>query len=468
VRYNGRINGVLLESDVVVVGGGNAALCAALTANENGARVLVLESAPREFRGGNSRHTRNMRCMHAGPTEILTGAYTEEEYFADLLRVTGGETDEPLARIAIQESLKSTIWMKDCGVRFQPSLSGTLHLDRTNAFFLGGGKALLNAYYAAAEKRGVRILYGAEVVALNISQGIFEGGTVMLDGQPVPFRAKALVTAAGGFESNLEWLKEAWGPTARNFLVRGTPYNLGKPLRLLLDSGVDSVGDPTQCHAVAIDARAPKFDGGIVTRLDCVPLGIVVNQNGERFYDEGEDLWPKRYAIWGRLVAQQPDQIAYSIIDSKLLGRFMPSVFPPIQGAGVTELAAALGLPVDRTVCAVEQFNQAVVPGRFDPSILDDCRTDGLEPAKSHWAQRLDTPPFFAYPLRPGITFTYLGVRVGQHAAVRMKDGRVSKNIFAAGELMAGNILGKGYLAGIGMTIGTVFGRIAGREAARV
>jgi tricarballylate dehydrogenase len=457
-----------LESDIVVVGGGNAALCAALTANECGARVLVLESAPREFRGGNSRHTRNMRCMHAGPTEILTGAYTEEEYFADLLRVTGGETDEPLARIAIQESLKSTSWMKDCGVRFQPSLSGTLHLDRTNAFFLGGGKALLNAYYAAAEKRGVRILYSAEVVALNISQSIFEGGTVMLDGQPVPFRAKALVAAAGGFESNLEWLKEAWGPTAQNFLVRGTPYNLGKPLRLLLDSGVDSVGDATQCHAVAIDARAPKFDGGIVTRLDCVPLGIVVNRNGERFYDEGEDLWPKRYAIWGRLVAQQPDQIAYSIIDSKVLGRFMPSVFPPIQGASVAELAAALGLPVDRTVCAVEQFNQAVVPGRFDPSILDDCRTVGLDPAKSHWAQRLDTPPFLAYPLRPGITFTYLGVRVGENAAVRMKDGRLSKNIFAAGELMAGNILGKGYLAGIGMTIGTVFGRIAGRAAANV
>ena len=260
----------------------------------------------------------------------MEGAYSEDEYFADLMRVTGGDTDERLARIAIRESLPASAWMCGHGVRFQPPLGGTLHLGRTNAFFLGGGKALMNAYYAAAEQQGVRVLYNAEVAGLNISRGTFESGIVMLEGEPVTFRAKALVAAAGGFESNLEWLKEAWGDAARNFLIRGTPYNKGKILKSLLDSGVESVGDPTQCHAVAIDARAPKFDGGIVTRLDCVPFGIVVNQRGQRFYDEGADLWPKRYAIWGRLVAQQPGQIAYSIIDSKVLGRFMPSVFPPV------------------------------------------------------------------------------------------------------------------------------------------
>jgi tricarballylate dehydrogenase len=457
----------VLESDVIVAGGGNAALCAALTASEAGARVLVLESAPRDFRGGNSRHTRNMRCMHDEPTDVLTGAYKEDEYFADLLRVTGGKTDEQLAKIAIRESLKSTIWMKQRGARFQPPLGGTLHLDRTNAFFLGGGKALMNVWYAAAGKKGVQVLYDAEVTGFNICGGVFKSGTVMIGGQPVEFRAKALVAAAGGFESNLEWLKEAWGPAAENFLIRGTPYNLGKPLRFLLDSGVESVGEAAQCHAVAIDARAPKFDGGIVTRLDCVPLGIVLNQSGERFYDEGEDLWPKRYAIWGRLVAAQSGQIAYSIIDSKVLGRFMPPVFPGIKAASIPELAATLGLPVEQTVSTVEQFNQTAVPGRFDTAILDDCHTDGLQIPKSHWAQRIDTPPYFAWPLRPGITFTYLGVRVNENAAVRMQNGQLSPNIFAAGELMAGNILGKGYLAGLGMTIGTVFGRIAGREAAR-
>jgi tricarballylate dehydrogenase len=227
------------------------------------------------------------------------------------------------------------------------------------------------------------------------------------------------------------------------------------------------VGDPKQCHAVAIDGRAPKFDGGIVTRLDCVPLGIVVNQRGERFYDEGEDLWPKRYAIWGRLVAQQPGQIAFSIIDSKALGRFMPSVFPPLRGGSIAELARELGLPADALERTVADFNGSVVPGIFDPQVLDDCSTEGLTPPKSHWAQPIDTPPFLGYPLRPGITFTYLGVEVNENARVRMSDGSYCRNVVAAGEIMAGNILGKGYLAGLGMTIGTVFGRIAGKEAAR-
>jgi tricarballylate dehydrogenase len=454
--------------DVLVAGGGNAALCAALSAAERGAAVAVLESAPKEFRGGNSRHTRNLRCMHEAPTKVLTGAYPLEEYLADLLRVTGGQTNEELARLVIGASPESAAWMSKHGVRFQPALSGTLHLGRTNAFFLGGGKALINAYYAAADRLGIRVVYGAEVVGLNMRNGVFESAAVLMDGRPAEVRARALVAASGGFESNLEWLKEAWGECAGNFLIRGTPFNKGKVLKLLLDYGAEPAGHPTQCHAVAIDARAPKFDGGIVTRLDCVPLGIVVNRQGQRFYDEGEDLWPKRYAIWGRLVAQQQDQIAYSIIDSKAVGHFMPSVFPPFKASSLAELAKALNLPVETLVSTVEEFNNAAVAGTFDPSLLDNCHTSGLTPEKTHWAQRLDTPPFFGYPLRPGITFTYLGVKVNDKAQVIMHDGHPAGNVFAAGEIMAGNILGKGYLGGFGMTIGTVFGRIAGEGAARV
>src|SRR5215470_15562566 len=409
----------ILETDVAVVGGGNAALCAALTARESGASVTVLECAPPEFRGGNSRHTRNMRCMHEAPTDVLTDAYTENEYFDDLRRVTDNHTTEPLARLVIRNSLETTRWMKSYGVRFQPSLEGTLHLGRTNAFFLGGGKALMNTYYAAARQQGIRIFYNAEVTELHMCDGRFKSCKTTLDGRPAEVRAKAIVVASGGFEANLEWLERVWGEAARNFLIRGTPYNKGKVLKLLLDQGVEPVGDPRQCHAVAIDGRAPKFDGGIVTRLDCLPLGIVVNKQGERFYDEGEDLWPKRYAIWGRLVAGQPDQTAYCIIDSKVTGRFMPSVFPPITASNIAQLAVALGLPPRKLETTILAFNQAVQPGTFDHQILDDCRTQDIEPPKSHWAQRIDTPPFCAYPLRPGITFTYLGVKVNDRAQVQ-------------------------------------------------
>ena len=324
----------------------------------------------------------------------------------------------------------------------------------------------MNEYYAAAERLGIEVHYEAEVVDLAIKGGVFDHAVVSMGGARAKIAARALVVASGGFESNLAWLREAWGEAAENFIVRGTPYNMGVVLKVLLERGAQPVGDPTQCHAVAIDARAPKFDGGIVTRLDCVSLGIVVNRDGERFYDEGEDFWPKRYAIWGRLVAQQPGQIAYAIVDSKALGRFMPSVFPPVKARSIAELAAQLELPAEKLVATVRGFNQAVRPGKFDHAVLDDCRTQGLAPEKTHWAQAIDAPPFLGYPLRPGITFTYLGVKVNERANVLMRDGTPSANIFAAGEIMAGNILGKGYLAGIGMTIGTVFGRIAGEEAA--
>jgi len=230
--------------------------------------------------------------------------------------------------------------------------------------------------------------------------------------------------------------------------------------------GVATTGDPTQCHAVAIDARAPKFDGGIVSRLDCVPFGIVVNATGQRFYDEGEDFWPKRYAIWGRLIATQTQQIAYAIIDSKVTHNFMPSVYPPLAADTLNDLAAQLDLPAAALNETVKQYNEAVVPGSFDPQTLDDCRTEGLQPDKTHWALKIDTPPFYAYPLRPGITFTYLSVVVDAQARVQMHNGQSCTNLFAAGEIMAGNILGQGYCAGTGMTIGGVFGRIAGEQAA--
>ena len=452
--------------DVVIMGGGNAALCAAMTAAEAGAKVLLLEGAPKEYRGGNSRHTRNFRCMHKGPLGPLTEQYAEDEYFDDLIKVTAGKTDEQLARMTIQSSEECLPWMEEHGVRFQPPLSGTLSLARTNAFFLGGGKALVNAYYRTAERLGVTVLYDAKVTHLELENNRVTGVDYQLGDDTQRITAKSVIVASGGFQADIEWLTRAWGPAAENFLIRGTPYNRGVVLKDLLDQGVESVGDPTQCHAVAIDGRAPKYDGGIVTRLDCVPFSVVVNKNGERFYDEGEDVWPKRYAIWGRLVAAQPDQVAYVVIDSKSLPLFMPSVFPTIEANSIAELASKMGLSESALSNTVETFNQACGDTRsFKATELDGVATTGLMPAKTNWARPITEPPFYGYSLRPGVTFTYLGFKVDSNARCSSSSGLID-NLWAAGETMAGSILGQGYLAGFGMTIGTVFGRIAGREAA--
>ena len=456
------------DPDVLVIGGGNAALCAALMAREAGASVLLLEAAPREWRGGNSAHTRNLRCMHDAPQDVLVDAYPEEEFWQDLLKVTGGKTSEALARLVIRASATCRPWMVRHGVRFQPSLSGALHTARTNAFFMGGGKALVNAYFRSAERLGVQVRYESPVDRIELDGDRFVAAWVK--GERIT--ARSCVLAAGGFESNRDWLREAWGQNARgewpsdNFLIRGTRFNQGVLLKQLLALGADAIGDPTQAHMVAIDARAPLYDGGICTRIDCVSLGVVVNREARRFYDEGEDFWPKRYAIWGRLVAQQPGQVGFSIIDAKAIGRFMPPVFDGVKADTLPELAQKLGLDQATFMQTLNDYNAACRVGTFDHTALDNCRTEGVTPAKTHWARPIDTAPFYGYMLKPGVTFTYLGLKTDATAAVHF-GGRPSDNLFVAGEMMAGNVLGQGYTAGVGMSIGTAFGRIAGTQAAQ-
>ena len=452
--------------DVLVAGGGNAALCAALSAREAGASVLVLERATADFRGGNSKYTRNIRCAHSGGPHS-PDPYLEEELLQDLVRVTGEDIDTGMAEFTIRESRSAPTWMERQGVRWQPALRGTLQLNRTNRFFLGGGKALLNVYYRSAITAGIDIRYESMVDEIELSNGRLDHVVVRADGRAVTLRPKALVVASGGFESNIEWLKRYWGDAADNYIIRGTASNDGRLLAALLEQGAMQRGNPKGFHAIAVDARAPRYDGGIVTRIDSIPFSIVVNRDGVRFHDEGEDVWPKRYALWGTLIAQQPDQIAYSIFDQKAMGRFIPAAYPPVVADSIPELAIKLGLDPNRVAATVVEFNQHVPPdGSYDISRLDGAATRGLMPPKSNWAMPIDTPPFRAYRLRPGITFTYLGVGVDRQARVLDARGQPFGGVFAAGEIMAGNILLRGYLAGFGMTIGTVFGRIAGREAA--
>lgn len=460
-----------MEFDIIVIGGGNAALCAAISAKENAPqlKVALIESSSKKWRGGNSQHTRNLRSMHDAPTDVLTQIYSEDEFFDDVFKVTKGQTNEEYARFVISRTPQAVEWAKAHGVRFQPSMRGTLHLGRTNAFFLGGGKSLINAYFHSAEKLGIAIFYECEALRLSAKNGYCQSVSVIDKKQNVELNlsAKAFIIASGGFESNLEWLQEAWGEKAKNFIIRGTKFNKGKMLKALQNINAQIIGDATQGHMVAIDARTPKYDGGIASRVDCVSLGIVVNRFGKRFYDEGEDFWPKRYAIWGRLVANQDGQIAYSITDSKVQHAYMPSLFPPIVAQSIDELAHQIGLDSANLKATIDEFNAKVIKGEFNHTIQDDCHTQGLEIEKTHWALKIDTPPFYCYPLRPGVTFTYMGVKVGKDARVFKEDGEPFDNLFAAGEIMAGNILTQGYVAGFGMSIGSVFGRLAGENAAK-
>ena len=451
--------------DVVVVGGGNAGLCAAIMARQSGAMVLLLEQAPRDLRGGNSRHARNLRVAHRMPSGYMHGLYLPNEYWEDLIRVTAGQTNASLARSMIDQSAHVMPWMAQCGARFQSLRSGARRPSRKTVFLLGGGKALLNAYYLTAERLGIDILYETEVVSFHFDGGIARSVTALTGGAAATIHAKAFVVTSGGIQSDIDWLKRYWGDAADGFLIRGTAYAKGQILKDLLDQGAAPVGNPAQWHIVAVDARAPKFDGGIVSRIDCLPLGIVVDRNGRRFHDEGANIGPERYAIWGNLVAQCPSQIAYAIFDSKIDGLSRPSLYPPIRAPTIAELAAKLALNPSSVMATVDAFNAAVQDTLHGKSVSPG-HTEYIAPLKSRWALPIDTPPFDCFPLRPGVTFNYFGVKVDENAHVLMTNGRESPNTFAAGSIMAANVLGRGYLAGIGIAIGTVFGRIAGREAA--
>lgn len=448
--------------DVLVVGGGAAALCAAISARRSGASVLLLESAPKALRGGNARHSRNFRIMHDAPTPFVQGRYGAGDYRSDLIRVTGGRMDEAVADRLIGESAEIVGWLADNGVRFQRVGDGALPYSRKTAFFLGGGKALVNALYDTAGRLGVGIRYDSAVCRIDSGEGGAPSVTVRHHGGDEDLSAGAVVAASGGFQANRDWLRECWGAVADEIVTRGTPHATGALLKGLLDLGAAAVGDAGYGHMVAVDARSPRFDGGIVTRLDGLAQGIVVDREGRRFADEGADIGPTRFSMWGERVARCAGGLAYAIFDSVIEPRFRPSIFPAIRAASVAELAVALGIAPEALERTVGAYNAAIRSGGG----RTEGRTEGLAPPKSRLAAPIAVPPFGAYPVRAGLTSTQLGVRVDERARVLDRDGTPMDGIFAAGVVMAPNVIGRGYLAGIAMTIGAVFGRIAGREAA--
>jgi tricarballylate dehydrogenase len=323
---------------------------------------------------------------------------------------------------------------------------------------------MINALYATALKLGVDIDYDSEVVALAFGDGDCEAD-ILHSGGIERVTATTLVVCTGGHQANLDWLRQDFGAAVDGFLIRGTPYATGSVLRLLLDAGAKPVGDPARAHMVAVDARGPKFDGGIVTRITAIPHGIVVDRDGKRFHDEGEDARKTHFARWGARIAERPDQITYLILDADGLGRALPAALPPVRAETIPALAMALELDPAALETTIREFNAAIPPDD-DAPLIDRC-TAGLTPPKSHAAVALKTPPFAAYPMRPGVTFTHFGVVVDDQMRVVKNDGTSARNVFAAGMIMAANVLGEGYLAGLGVAISTVFGRLAGEAAAR-
>ena len=453
------------STDVLVIGGGSAALCAAIAARRNGASVRLVEKAPAALRGGNTRHARNFRLMHDRPAWYVPDVYRENAFFEDLVRVTRGAIDKRLVHLLIKGSATIAEWLMSNGVRLQDPANGPMPYSRRTAFALGGGKAMINSLYATAAGLGVGISYDREMVALDFTNHNECRVEISHGGGIEKIRARTTIICSGGHQANLDWLRQSFGAAVDGFMIRGAPYVTGSPLRLLLDSGAKPVGDPSRCHMVAVDARGPRFDGGIVTRITAIPHGIVVDRDCRRFHDEGEDARKTHFAQWGARISGCPGQIAYLILDAKGLARALPTAMPPVKADSIRALATELELDPVALEKTIREFNAAITSTDDMPPA--ERQTAGLDPPKSHGATPVAAAPFAAYPIRPGVTFTHFGVAADDHMHVITNEGRPLSNVFAAGMIMAANVLGEGYLAGLGVTLCAVFGRLAGEEAAR-
>jgi tricarballylate dehydrogenase len=488
-----------VEADVIVVGGGNAALCAALSAAQEGARVLVLERAPEKERGGNSVFTDGlMRVVYDGPDDIralapdLTddemaisdfGTYTESDFFDDMGRITQYRTDPDLCEILVKGSRETLLWMREQGVRFLPNFGRQAYkVDGRFKFWGGatiavaaGGPGLVDSLYGAAERRGVDIVYGAWVNGLVRDDDGVHGVTAKLDGVTREFRARSIVLACGGFEANAEMRSRYLGPGWDLAKVRGTRFNTGDGLQMALAAGAQPFGHWSGCHSVAWERNASDFGDLVMTpqfQRHNYPFAVVVNAAGLRFIDEGADFRNYTYAKYGRAVLEQPGQVAWQIFDSKTehlmrdeyRTRYVTKVRADTLELLATKLDEVDGPQLLRTLA---DYNAAVrddVP--FDPNVKDGRSADGLPVPRSNWAVKVDTPPYTAYAVTCGVTFTFGGVKVDNAGQVVDVNGDTIPGLFAAGE-MVGGIFYHNYPGASGLTSGAVFGRLAGGSAAR-
>jgi tricarballylate dehydrogenase len=490
--------------DVIVVGAGNAGMCAAHAARERGRRVLVVEKADRAWSGGNSAFTAGaIRVAHGGladlrdvleePDDELAARteldpYTADEFLADMRRVTLGRGDPAMAEILVGDSGPAMRWLHERGVRFRLMYERQSYVvDGRHRFWgglavgtVGGGEGLMEQHYAAAERSGIEVRHGVGVVDLvrdetgAVRSVVAEGaGGDGAGGGRFELHTGAVVLAAGGFEANPRLRASYLGPNWDVAKVRGTPHNTGEVLLAALAHGAQAYGHWSGCHAIQWDADAPPTgDREITNRFSrqSYPIGIVVNRRGERFLDEGEDFRNYTYAKFGAEVLRQPEAIAAQVFDSKTVGLLRTIDYEAPGAARVDadtlgDLADGLGVDRAGFERTVAEFNAAIQPGTFDPSVKDGVRTTGITPPKSNWALPIDTPPFVGFRITCGITFTFGGVRVNADARVLDTGGRVIPGLCAAGELVGG-LFFHNYPGGTGLTAGAVYGRRAGYAAA--
>ena len=482
-----------------MIGAGNAAFSAALSAREHGAGVRMLERAAPEEAFGNSRFTAgSMRFAYDGIEDLralmpeLTraeiantdfGSYPVEQYRHDINRLNDHRSDAELVEILVTRSKATLLWMREQGVRFVPQYaSQSIRTNGKVTFFggstvevAGGGSGLVDAWRRAAEREGVRIQYGARAEALLHDDGGVRGVRASVDGQPVEIAAGSVILAAGGFEANAEWRTRHLGAGWERAKVRGTRHNTGDGIRMALEVGAMPYGLWSGCHAVGWDRNAPEYgDPAVGNRFQkhSYPFGISINARGERFVDEGSEFRNYTYANYGRAVLNQPGQFAWQVFDGQTLhllrDEYRISQVTKIAAASLGELVAKMdGVDAERTLQTIRQFNAAVrtdVP--FDPSREDGRSAIGLAVAKSNWATAIDTPPFEAYAVTCGITFTYGGLRINGAAEVLDRAARPIDGLYATGELVGG-LFHSNYPGGAGLMAGAVFGRIAGASAAR-
>jgi tricarballylate dehydrogenase len=487
-----------MDYDVIVVGGGNAALCAALSAKESVKKVLVLERAPEEESGGNSRFTAGlMRIVYNGPDDLRQlidlsedelartdfGTYTEEQFFDDMARVTEYRCDPDLTELLIKNSFPTVKWMRQKGVRFTAAWGrqafniggkfkfwGGLTLEA-----VGGGPGLVESLTQIAKKNGIELWYQARAVSLLADDDGVHGVVVKHQRKTKKLTSRAVVLAAGGFQANTEWRTRYMGPGWELAKVRGTRFNTGDAIEMALEIGAAAHGNWSGCHAVAWDRNAPETGDlavGDGFQKHSYPWGVYINAEGQRFVDEGADFRNYTYAKYGRVVLQQPKQFAWQIFDGKvkaqLRDEYRIKQVTKIAGNTLEELVSRMEDTDQKAALAtLKKYNAAVrteIP--FNPNVKDGRRTEGLEVNKSNWANTLDTPPFEAYAVTCGITFSFGGLKINTAAQVINSDGEPIKGLYAAGELVGG-IFWFNYPGGSGLTNGSVFGKIAGASAAR-